>query len=389
MKNEQKNLSYIVFGGSFLASLVGIFLIMQMEGCYPFGEKTLFAMDMQDQYLEFFTSLRYVLKGNSSIFFSWSRSMGGNFFGVFAYYLANPLSFVTTFFAIEDMPLAVAVLTALKIALCGLTFSIYANYFFRSGGKSQILIIPISVSYALMSYNITYMMCLMWLDGVIFLPLILLGIEKILAGGKGIFYCLSYIGLLFCNYYTGYMVGIFAGLYIFYRVFSLLTCKNIQKYVKKMVRFIICTLLAIGCSAPILLPVIIDLCNGRLVENTLLPFAKIYNYDSYNTLFTQFKCGAYKSLDGDGMPAIYCGIVAFFLSKCFFSTKDINKREKLGAFLAVLFFAISFYFAPLDLVWHGFQHPVSFPYRYSFLFGFIILYMTTRMVSSVSGEVLK
>jgi len=57
----------------------------------------------------------------------------------------------------------------------------------------------------------------MWLDGVIFLPMILAGIEKVLDGAGTVHYMIALTALLYCNYYTGYMVGIFAVIYTVYR----------------------------------------------------------------------------------------------------------------------------------------------------------------------------
>ena len=74
----------------------------------------------------------------------------------------------------------VLVLTLLKIGLSGLTFGILMNYFH----KNKVTNVIFALLYAMMSYNIAYSMCLMWLDAVIWLPIIILGIEKIAAGGK-------------------------------------------------------------------------------------------------------------------------------------------------------------------------------------------------------------
>ena len=45
-----------------LPILIALFVLKQ-QGFYPFGSKTLFIMDMKDQYLEFFASLRNVVSG--------------------------------------------------------------------------------------------------------------------------------------------------------------------------------------------------------------------------------------------------------------------------------------------------------------------------------------
>ena len=83
-----------------LAELMMLY-ILKNNGFYPFGTKSMLIMDMKNQYVEFITSLRNIIRGEDSIFFSWSRSMGGNYIGVFAYYIASPFSFLHCFFQLK------------------------------------------------------------------------------------------------------------------------------------------------------------------------------------------------------------------------------------------------------------------------------------------------
>ena len=52
-KNAQKRYNLFIYALSFFISVVGMLLILKSRGFYPFKEKSLFVMDMQDQYLEF------------------------------------------------------------------------------------------------------------------------------------------------------------------------------------------------------------------------------------------------------------------------------------------------------------------------------------------------
>lgn len=49
----------------------------------------------------------------------------------------------------------------------------------------------------------------MWIDGMILLPLIVLGIERLIDTGKGALYTGALAVLLLSNYYMGYMACIF------------------------------------------------------------------------------------------------------------------------------------------------------------------------------------
>lgn len=356
--------------------------VLKQQGFYPFGDKTLFIMDMKKEDLPFFAYLRYVIKGDESLFFSWSRSLGGNLMGLVAYYIASPLSFVTAFFKLKDMPMAILTLMLLKFGLCGVTFSVFASYIWRKNklpydNNMIVVLLPISICYALMSYNISYSLELMWTDGVILLPIILMGIEKILEGKRAYCYILSLAMLFISNYYIGYMVGIFTALYLLYRLLCLATRNSFKNYVFALFKVVCGTILAIGLSAPLLLPAISDLFSGRWAAGKLKMPNSIFNFSVWQ-LFGRMLNGAYDSIKNGGTPSIYCGYLVTVLAIVFILAKGITLKEKIGAIGILLILALSFYIAILDIAWHGFQPPVWFPYRYSFCFSFFMCYMAVQ-----------
>ena len=361
-----------------LPILIALFVLKQ-QGFYPFGSKTLFIMDMKDQYLEFFASLRNVVSGDDSLFLSWSRSMGGNYLGLFAYYIASPLSLLTIFFPVRKMTSAILLLTLLKLGLAGGSFAYFADYLWKRSGleaAGRFAAIPLSVSYALMSYNMVYSMCLMWLDGVIFLPMILAGIEKVLDGAGTFHYMIALTALLYCNYYTGYMVGIFAVIYTVYRTLCRAERKNLREWGGKLLRIAAASLRALGLAAPLLLPVIMDLRQGKLTAAAYVP-DKAANF-VFADLFGKLRNGVYDSITNSGLPSIYCGYFALFCLGVFMMLRHISLREKLGAVLVLALLSGSFYFTKWDMVWHGFQYPAWFPFRYAFVCSFFLLYLALR-----------
>lgn len=404
-KQEKDLLIILIYSLSFFIPVIVMLLIFKGCGFYPFGEKSLFIMDMRDQYLEFFASLRNVVSGDDSLFFSWSRSMGGNYMGLFAYYVASPLSFITIFFPLKNLPFAIFLLTLLKIGLAGLSFAVFGVYVWKAhiivpkppAGKTKrktvqaqtvnpknwklLFVLPFAISYALISYNMVYAMCLMWLDGVILLPVVLLGVEKILDGRKGFHYMLALAAIFISNYYTGYMVGIFTAIYMVFRVLCRIQGQNIREYVMKTLRFTVCTLLAFGLSAPLILPVAKDLVQGKLSMESYVP--DIQTNFEFMKLFGKFKNGVYDSITNSGLPAIYCGYVMIILALVFFFLPQIKIREKVGAAVILALLACSFYFTKLDIAWHGFQYPTWFPYRYAFVGSFFLLYMALRGMCGV------
>ena len=374
---------FLLYLAAFAVPVCIMLVILEQGGFYPFGDKTLFIMDMRDQYLEFFAYLRYLSGGDNSLFFCWSRSMGGNFLGLFAYYLASPLSFLTCLFPVEKMDTAILLLTLLKIGLCGASFAVYAGYLGKRWGRTDsgrfLPILMLSVCYALLSYNMVYSSCLMWLDGVILLPAVLLGAEKLLDGKKGLHYVLSLTALFLCNYYIGYMAGIFTGLYFIYRLFCGWKEKGRRESLLQGGRFCLGTILATGFSAPLLLPALHDLMQGKLSSGSGYQFSLEPNF-LFSEFLGKFRNGVYDSITNAGLPSVYCGMVVLVFAAVFFVCRGISGREKAGAAFLLVLLVCSFSFKGLDLAWHGFRKPVWFPYRYAFLFSFFMIYMAFRAI---------
>ena len=58
--------------------------------------------------------------------------------------------------------------------------------------------------------------------------------------------------------------------------------------------------------------------------------------------------------------------------------KEVRLRDKICAVGLLLFFNVSFIIRQLDYVWHGFHFPNMIPYRFSFLYSFVLLAMAYR-----------
>ena len=340
------------------------------------GEVTPLIYDLRAQYMPFMASLRYVLNGEGSLFYDWSLGMGGSYLSMFAYYIASPLNLITVLFPLEEMPNAIYLLTLLKIGLAGLTFSVYLRFGFEKK-KAYWSNIAFASCYALMSYNVTYSLCLMWLDGIILLPLILLGIEQLFAGKRGFLYFISMTTLFFSNYYISYMVGIFAALYIVCGAVVRLNKKNKKELFAVLLRFAANTIMGLCISALLLYPALkayFATVNEQLVRET----ANGSMFDvSAAELVQKLLPQQYDSVDYAGRPEIYCSSLAVILFLVYFLQKR-KLREKLCTAALALFFGIAFMVPQLDYALHGFRVPHGFLYRCSFLLSAVIVITAYR-----------
>lgn len=363
MRQDHKALLYI---GSFALPAVLLLTVLAVGGFAPFGDKSLLIMDMSGQYVEFYNALKY-----GDIFFSWSKSLGTNYIGVFAYYVSSPFSLLTLFFSDMDMPLCVLLLSVLKIGFAGLSFSVYGVRRFQLKGVS---LLAFSCAYALMGYNMAYSMCLMWLDGVIWLPIVLLGVERIITGdGWGLFWGSLTVSLI-SNYYISYMLILFTGLYFMARCFE--ERLSLRFFLRRFLVYMFCGCSAAGTGAILLIPTFLSQFDGKLLGNGV-DYGTIYTF-AWLDFFRKLLVGGYDSVTNSGAPFVYCSFFVAVLALIFFLLPGISRREKISGSVLLLFMALSMWIAPMDKIWHVFQYPNWFPYRYSFLFSFVLISLACK-----------
>ena len=369
---------------SFIIPFLTALTVYASSGMAPWGDKSVLIMDMSDQYVAFFAELRNIVQGQSSIFFSWSKSFGCNFTGVFAYYIASPLSFFTLLFPPEQLPIALMWLTFIKIGLAGLAFAVFLKFAF---GKKPWAILLFSCCYALMSYSFVYSLSIMWLDGLILLPVILLGVERLLkkqTGQRGLkplipsfpWLMTAALAMMFvANYYISYMIGLFTFMYFLLRFFAQRPSREFFRY---FWRFCSGALLGAGLAAWLLLPTAADLFSGRLASGRPAPAQGAYC--DIIQLLKKLLPERYDSITNNGLPSVYCGLIVPFAALIFFCVKSISWKEKFMSMGLIAAFALSLMSKPLDYIWHGFQYPMWFPFRNAFLFSAFLIFIAYRGV---------
>lgn len=151
-------------GTYLLASVMPGVLLLSVYialGVYPFGQRSLLITDMSQLYVDFYSYLIDVFHGQKALFFSWEGGLGMNMTGVVSFYLASPFSFLIAFFDKQSVTEGILLITILKTAACGLTFSIYTRKALHLCAAPNLCF---SIAYSLMSYVIVYALNIMWLS---------------------------------------------------------------------------------------------------------------------------------------------------------------------------------------------------------------------------------
>lgn len=366
----------------FLPAAIMWLIYITME-VYPFGENSVLVLDLNGQYVYFFQALRDIITEGGSLLYSFRRSLGGEFLGIIGYYIASPFSAIVALFPETHITEALLVIFLLKTGLCGLTFGSYIE---ATRKRNRPMTVVFSTLYALCAYAVVMQHNTMWIDNLIYLPLILLGVENIIKNGKYKMFVITLSLAIMSNFYIGYMTCIFVALYFFYYYYSLspeernpLGVKfHLAKTIGKMAVF---SAVAIIISAVYIWSSYQALTFGKS-DFTHPSYALSQKFD-FLDLVSKMYFGSYDTVRPEGWPFVYCGMLTFILLPLYFFVKKISLREKIATAILVLFMVFSFNASTLDLVWHGMQRPNWLNYRYSFMLCFLFIIMAYKAYENI------
>lgn len=371
------------YGYLALAALIPailIYLIYFARGIHPFGDGTVLVLDLNAQYTYFFSALRNIVYDGGSMLYSWSRGLGGEFLGMYAYYVASPLSYLILLFPEDKTQEFLLLLFMIKAAICGGTMGFYLHK--HSAKKNKLTVIAFAILYAMSAYCIVHMNNTMWLDAVMWLPLVAYGLEELVKSGKYKLFTIFLALTLASNFYIGYMVCIFVLLYFFfyhiaYKDNDVNNPHGERSHMgRSLIRVGFFSLLAIGIAAVIIFGAYYSLQLGKN-EFTDPSWDVALRFDLFD-LFFKMLPSSYDTVRIDGLPFIYCGLITVILAPLFFCSPRFTVREKVASGVFLSIFAFSFMISVVDLVWHGFQKPQWLNNRYSFMFCFFLLFLAFR-----------
>ena len=151
--------------------------------------------------------------------------LGVNSFGSNAYYgLFSPFNIIIVLFPRVIVPQMMAVTSIIKLACAGLFFSIYMNRSFKV--KENVARIC-GIAYAFAGWGAFYLWYNNYQDILVFFPLVLLGIEKVLQENKPWTLCVGVFFLAICNYVLMVPYIICAFIYAMFRFFQLIRTRGV------------------------------------------------------------------------------------------------------------------------------------------------------------------
>ncbi|MFD2308284.1 YfhO family protein [Enterococcus termitis] len=363
--------SFLICGSFFLPFLL-LIILWSILGLAPFGNNNLLVSDLGTQYMPFLSAFKQFFQGDSYSLYSFSDALGGTILPLTAYYLLSPFNFLVLLFSYDQLPIAILLIITLKISLMGTSMFYYLKETYRQPSLATLLF---STSYSLCGFVTVYSLNFMWLDALILLPLILLGIQRLWSEKKYWLYSITLFISIVTNYYMGYMICIFAvcySLYWYYQKVVVAEKKSFWHFIKEGRLFFLTSFLTGISTSFILIPAV----EGMLLTNktnfdwqTFLPEPK-FGLE----VLSQFGLGNVNFATRlDHLPTVFSGLLMVLLFIAYFQLSSIPKREKLGAAALIGFIFLSFWLEVVNTIWHMFQSPAGFPYRNTFIFSFLII----------------
>lgn len=334
----------------------------------PFGTNSILTVDLGQQYIDQFAMFRHTLLAHpSSFFYSFSNALGGDMLSEWAYYLMSPFNLLFLLVTPQHLPSMILIVTVLKFGAAGLSFGWVIQKLKFQNGYSTLLF---AINYALSGWFIANDLNLLWLDAAILLPLVIYHLERLFTQKKWWRYSLILAATIISNYYIGYMIALFVCLYFIWR----LTWTNqIQSRWLTIRHFIMGSLVAGGLSAWLILPTFYQLRLGKAQYQSTW-----HNGFDNNPLHLLFKLipGSFNfDQMQQGVANIFVSSLILITALLFFISHRFSKSVKLGALCLLSILILATTWAPLTLVFHGMQYPVWYPYRFSFMISFFLIWL--------------
>ena len=366
---------------AFLLPMAGMLMLRLISALTFDGAYSMLYSDCYHQYYPFFLEFRRALLRGDSLLYSWNVGMGMDYLGLIAYYLASPLNLLTVLMPESWMLGYFGLLLPVKMGFAGLFFALLLQKLHHRSGISLSLF---ACFYAYCGWALAYGWNIMWLDTFAMLPLVVLGAVFLLRDKKFLLYTLSLFFAICANYYIGLFVCIF--IFLFFFCYQICRWGGWRKFLGDLLRIAVFSAIAIGMTAFLELPALAAL-QGTQSSVNKFPDSFRLNIADQNTLLGLLDAmrqvagnmnGGLEPSFKEGLPNLFCGVGINIFAVLFLVSPQIKLRDRLCCLFLLVFFNVSFIIRQLDYIWHGFHFTNMIPYRFSFLYSFVWLYMAYR-----------
>ena len=379
----KKHPKKVLYAASALLPMTIMLIVWAFIGMYPFGSKSLMAVDFGQQYISFFGLLKNaILTGDlSSLSYSFTKSLGGDMIGVLGYYLMSPFNIIYILAPLKYFGAAVFLTIWLRYGAIGLSFAFLLIKRYKGLESRKWLVLLFSTAYALSGMLVSYQMNVIFYDAMIMLPIVIVYLEELLDGESPYRYAFALGLTVLLQFYMGYMISIFIALYACYYVSPRLLIEGdlkakIKNFSIPLLQAVIYSIIGIATASVLLLPVFFNLIESKGQVGGGMSFSFAFQINPLDIL-SKLVVGGFDTTSGwsagPNLPNIYIGALGFLGFIFYFLSQKIGKAKKWAAGIVTLIFLISFVNEFVSKIWHMGQNPAGFFFRFSWLFSFFML----------------
>ncbi|MCQ2484609.1 MAG: YfhO family protein [Clostridia bacterium] len=388
---------------AFLSSAVLMLLVYYCYDIIPFGGKTVLRMDLFHQYGPLFAEFYDRLTHFKSFLYSWNTGGGGAFLGNYFNYLSSPVGDIIALIAgHKNIPEAIGTMVLVKNALAASTLAYYLK---KKHGKNDFAIAAFGILYSFCGFFIAYYWNIMWVDAMYILPLAVLGIENIINERKCKLYVIVLAFSFLANYYMSYMICIFAVLYFLVHFVSTSSIRDsysdipvktddegkttsttlnrivYNKFLRSGVLFAVSSVLAVALVAVAVVPTYFCLKACSATSGSFPQDMKLYNniFDFLANHLASLE-PTIRSSGDTVLPNVYCGILTVMLVPLYIFCDKISTKARAAHIVLLAVFFVGFNLNSANYVLHAFHFPNDLPFRFSFLYSFLLITMAYEVL---------
>ncbi|SEQ18020.1 Uncharacterized membrane protein YfhO [Lachnospiraceae bacterium NE2001] len=402
LKIKKLNITYLL---AFIIPLAILFSSIVYCGFSPFGPRDVFTGNDQSSYLHWYYELYdRVHSGLSIIGFSTNSGTGYDFSTVLTYYLSDPTNLLVLLFPRTALLTVLNILYVIKGAFSGLFMCIYLTNTNitqlinkkstdktkeegtgKKNNKKDIVIgggdigpkpiqkmldninlpvLSMSLVYSISNYMLGPGFNVAMVGAAMMLPLVILGLEKLVYENKKKMYIIAYALSFLFNYKLSIMTSIFLILYLL-----LLDFESIKGFLKVLIRKLYCDCIVLLISAVIVLN---NISSSFWKEELVLPEKPELQasvFDVIKMLTTSIK-PANMLLTGNNLY-IYCGIITLLFMAFFIFNNNIKLKFRIKYFVIYILLFLGFMIPTINSIFNGFTYYDGLISTYAYLFIFL------------------
>ena len=367
---------YVIYTGLFIITALLFLLPFIKNGVSFIWDR--YAMNGGDGFTQHFPSAIYfgnyfkeiilnLFTNHELIVPMWDLKIGTGYdiFTTLNYYAFGDILNIFYIFTPEKMSAYVySSLVILRLYLSGLFFSMFCFKF----NQKKIPVLIGALSYAFCGYALTAALKHpFFVNSMIYLPLLLMGIENIFRGKKPYLFIIMVTVSFINNFYFFYMLTIAVVCYAFIRVMYLYKDKKIflRKFIEYLFKFAVYYIIGILLSLFIMLPVILAFINSSRASGQRESLSLFYNLGYYlnyiKNIFTANNVSSW----------MFLGFNIVTVMSVFAIFKDKSKAGKYLRNITLIILILSF-LPVFGYIMNGFSYISN---RWCFIFAFIVCFV--------------